>query len=490
MMKLASFVFALMFLTSQLTNSSSPTDLSLSRAEVIKRREAIAKTIGENSMLIVFSAPVRSKNGDVDYEYRQQNNLVYLTGIKQPDTTLVIMPGNQERKEFLFVSDRDPARETWTGKILSKEEVTQISGIKNVFSAVRFNEFIDNVLNGSPFDAYRYAPSHEYDNFFKLLESNQALVYLILENKPGLTGELSKEFQFANQLKERFVGISIRDAWPALTRMRQVKSDYELKMLREAIDITGEALLDAMKVAKPGVWEYEVEAVIEQAYKRRNAEVGYPSIVASGANATTLHYDVNQKEISNGDLLLMDVGAEYDYYTADVTRTIPASGKFSPEQAQIYQIVFDAADASMKAIKPGAKLPDVHLAGTKVVKDGLKKLGLITDASGDQYKIWFMHGVSHWLGMDVHDTGERWRSLEPGMVFTVEPGIYIRGDALEHLPATPENEAFKKAVGPAFEKYKNIGVRIEDDVLVTSSGFEILSNKAPRTIQDIENLMK
>lgn len=473
-----------------ITPPQDPPESALLRFDVIKRREAIAKTIGEKSMLIVFSAPVRSKTGDVDYEYRQQNNLFYLTGIRQADSTLVIMPGNKERKEFLFVSDRDPSRETWTGKILSKEEATEISGIKNVYSASRFSEFIDTVLGGQPFDAYRYAPSREYDNFFQVLESGEALVYLVLEKKPGLSGNLSKEFEFANQLRERFVGVTIRDASPTLTRMRQVKSDYELKMLREAIDITGVALMAAYKAIEPGVWEYEIEAIIEQTYKRRNADIGFPSIVASGPNATTLHYQESQRQIQYGDLVLMDVGAEYNYYTADITRTVPANGKFSTEQAKIYQIVLDASEASMKVIKPGAKLPEVHLAGTRVVKDGLKRLGLITETSGDQYKIWFMHGVSHWLGMDVHDTGERWKPFEPGMVFTVEPGIYVRADALDHLPATPENELFKKAVLPAFEKYKNIGVRIEDDVVVTTTGYEILSNNAPRTILDIEATMK
>lgn len=468
----------------------APADRASLRQDLMKRRAEIAKTIGEKSILIVFSAPIRPKTGDVDYEYRQQNNLYYLTGIKQADTTLVIMPGNKERKEFLFVSDRDPSRETWTGKILSKEEVTEISGIKNVYSASRFNEFIDTVLGGQPFDVYRYAPSREYDKFLQVLEDGEALVYLVLENQPGLDGDLSPEFEFANQVKERFIGITIRDAWPTLTRMRQVKSEYELRMLREAVDITGNALLAAYKTIKPGVWEYEIEAIIEQEYKRRNADVGFPSIVASGPNATTLHYEESQRQIQNGDLVLMDIGAEYNYYTADITRTIPVNGKFSAEQSAIYQIVLDACEASMKVIKPGVELPEVHLAGTKVIKDGLKRLGLITDTSGDQYKIWFMHGVSHWLGMDVHDTGERWRPFEPGMVFTVEPGIYIRSDALDHLPSTPENEAFKNAVRSAFERYKNIGVRIEDDVLVTRNGYEVLSNKVPRTIREIEDTMK
>jgi Xaa-Pro aminopeptidase len=461
------------------------------QAELAKRRQEVSKSIGKNSVLVVFSAPEQPKTGDVSYEYRQSNSLYYLTGISQPGTTLVLMPGNPTRSEFIFVSDRDPSDETWTGKILSHEEVKQISGIQNVFSSGRFEEFVDSVFNQQPFDVYRYVPSREFDEFFKVLSDGQAMLYLVVEQKPGLNGKLTEETKFANKIRERFIGISIRDAWPILTRLRQIKSDYELKMLKEAIDITGEALQKAYRTAKAGAWEYEVEAVIEETFKRRNAfDWAFPSIVASGPNATTLHYEQSQRQMKDGELLLMDLGAEYQYYAADITRTIPVNGKFSTEQAEIYNIVLEAQEASMKAVKPGAALPQVHLAGTEVVKQGLKKLGLITDTTGDQYKIWFMHGVSHWLGMDVHDTGERWRSLEPGMVFTIEPGIYLRSDALDYLSATPENEKFKAAVRPAFEKYKNIGVRIEDDVAVTADGYEMLSGRAPRTIAEIEEAMK
>jgi Xaa-Pro aminopeptidase len=471
-------------------SADTPAGDSELRKDLIRRRETVANAIGKNSIVFVFSAPARPRTGDVDYEYRQQNNLYYLTGIKQADTTLVIMPGNSTRKEFIFVGDRDPARETWTGKILSHDEVTAISGIQQVYSNSRFEEFVNSVLNRNPFDVYRYAPSREYDDFFKAIDASQAAVYLVLENKPGLTGELTPEYAFANKLRERFIGLSIHDAWPLITRMRQIKSAYELNMLRKAIDITGDALLQAFKRVKPGAWEFEIQAGIEEVYRRSDADLGFPSIVASGPNATTLHYEENQKRLEEGDLILMDIGAEYNYYSADISRTIPVNGKFSPAQAEIYQIVLEASDASMKKIRTGENLPDVHLAGTEVVKAGLKRLGLITDTAGDQYRIWFMHGVSHWLGMDVHDTGERWRPFEPGMVFTVEPGIYIRADALDHLPHTAEYEKFQDAVRPAFEKYKNIGVRIEDDVLVTSGGYELLSKKAPRTISEIEATMK
>jgi Xaa-Pro aminopeptidase len=460
------------------------------KTEVIKRRAAIASQIGENAILIVFSAPDRPKTGDVSYEYRQSNNLYYLTGITQADTTLVIMPGNKTRKEIVFASDRNPAEETWTGKILSQQDVKDLSGIQNVYSSSRFEEFLERILNRYNFDTPRYEISEEYDTFFNALKNGVAQIYFVFEEEQSLSGGLTKETEFAKLLKERFNGFAIKDAWPMLTEARQVKSDYEIRMVKEAIDITCDGLLAAMKTAKADVWEYQIEAVLEEVYKKRNAfDWGFPSIIASGPNATTLHYETSQRQMKNGDLLLMDVGAEYIYYTADVTRTIPVNGKFSPEQTDIYNIVFEAQEASMKAIRAGAKLPDVHIAGTEVVKQGLKKLGLITDTSSDQYKTWFMHGVSHWLGMDVHDTGERKRVLEPGMIFTVEPGIYIRSDALDNLPASPENEKFKAAVKPAFEKYKNIGVRIEDDVLVTSNGYELLSKKAPRTTSDIEQTM-
>jgi Xaa-Pro aminopeptidase len=246
-----------------------------------------------------------------------------------------------------------------------------------------------------------------------------------------------------------------------------------------------------MAVAGRSQWEYEVESEIVYTFKRRNADHwGYPNIVGCGPNATTLHYIESQGQVKAGDLMLMDVGAEYGHYTADITRTFPVSGKFTKEQAEIYQIVYDAQEEVAKATRPGAMFPtDVHNAAVEKVKDGLLKLGLITDRNSDQYRIWFMHGTSHWLGMNVHDVGGRNVKLEPGMVFTNEPGIYIRGDALDNLPKTPENEKFIAAIRPAFEKYKNIGVRIEDDMLVTSGGAEWMSKALPRSIADIEAFM-
>jgi Xaa-Pro aminopeptidase len=273
--------------------------------------------------------------------------------------------------------------------------------------------------------------------------------------------------------------------------------------MQHAIDITTEAQMRAMATAKNVKWEYETQAEIEYIFRKRNADYwGYPSIVGCGPNATTLHYVESQGGVKSGDLLLMDVGAEYDHYTADVTRTFPINGKFTKEQAEIYQIVYDAQEAAAKTIKPGAKFNQPSNAAAQVIKEGLAKLGLIVSPDATfqgmhegktfpmpQYALWYMHGWGHWLGMNVHDVGSYGAAMKPGMIMTNEPGIYIREDALSYLADTPENRAFIARVKPAFEKYKNIGIRIEDDMLVTETGTEWMTRKLPRTIADIEAFM-
>jgi Xaa-Pro aminopeptidase len=329
-----------------------------------------------------------------------------------------------------------------------------------------------------------------YETLFAAMAKDDAALYLLLPREDD-SREYKQEQAFATQWAKSASGFNVRNAAPIFARMRLVKSPMELKLLQHAIDITTEAHERAMAVAGRAQWEYEVESEIVYTYKRRNADHwGYPDIVGCGPNATTLHYEESQGRVKPGDLLLMDVGAEYGHYTADVTRTFPVSGKFSKEQAEVYQIVYDAQEAVARATRPGATFPtDVHNAAVEKVKEGLLRLGLITDKNSDQYRIWFMHGTSHWLGMNVHDVGGRNVKLEPGMVFTNEPGIYIRADALDNLPKTPENEKFIAAVRPAFEKYKNIGVRIEDDMLVTANGAEWMTGALPRSIADIEAFM-
>ncbi|MGH9767733.1 MAG: M24 family metallopeptidase, partial [Blastocatellia bacterium] len=231
-------------------------------------------------------------------------------------------------------------------------------------------------------------------------------------------------------------------------------------------------------------------------FRRRNADNwGYPCIIGAGPNTTTLHYITSQDRLDDGNLLLMDCASEFDHYTADITRTIPINGKFTKEQAEIYRIVLEAQTEAIKLARPGNFMlggdpnNSVHGRSAQVIKEGLLRLGLITSKDNNEFRTWFMHGTSHWLGMNVHDVGVQGKALAPGMVLTVEPGIYIRPDALDALPRTPENERFIKAVRPAFEKYKGIGVRIEDDILVTSGEPVIMSSAIPRRLEDVEATM-
>jgi Xaa-Pro aminopeptidase len=304
--------------------------------------------------------------------------------------------------------------------------------------------------------------------------------------------EYRQEQRFAADWPRASGGFTIKNGTQIFADMRLSKSPMELRLLQHAIDITIEAQERAWAAAGTAKWEYEVDAQVAYTFKLRNADHwGYPSIVGCGPNATTLHYQESQGPIKPGDLLLMDVGAEYGHYTADVTRTFPVNGKFSPAQADIYRIVYDAQEAVAKATRPGSSLSDVNRAGTEVIKEGLLKLGLITNKNSEQYRIWFMHGTSHWLGMNVHDVGGASKFL-PGAVFTNEPGIYVRPDALDYLPYgwnLQDWEKFKTTIRPAFEKYKNIGVRIEDDMLVTADGVKWMTEALPRKLEDIEDFI-
>ena len=447
--------------------------------------------LGSESMLILWSAPTRVYSRDVDYEYRQDSNLYYLTGIDQEETILVLMPGNLTRKEILFVKERNPLREHWAGHILSKEEVTAQGGIEKVYLTTEFETFINDILSRRPFDLPSYSSSPEYDTFFKALTEGRARLELILSPTPGLSGPLGPILDFANRVRERFTGLTVQDATDLLRDLRQVKTPYERRVLERSVEISNSAHLAGMTVARPEAYEYEVKAAIEQVYKASGAlGWGYPSIVASGPNANILHYEKSNRRMEAGDLLLVDAAANYQYLTGDITRTYPVSGTFSPLQKNIYRIVLAAQEEGMKIAKPGVKLSDIHQKTVQVVKEELLKLGLISDTGGDQYRTWYTHGACHFIGMDVHDVGDYERPLEPGMAFVIEPGLYIREGALEDLPKGPENDAFSQKVRPAFEKYKNIGIRVEDSFLLTESGLKQLSAKVPRTIEEIESFMQ
>jgi len=449
-------------------------------AELASRRKAVADKMSDNSLLVLFSGQPRLYTGDVDYVYRQENNLFYLTGLNQANITLAIYKNGGKTTEFLFVPKRSYFAETWNGKMYSNEEVQDISGISNITPSSDQAAFLDAIKTSGKFAS----------KDGKLSINVPSTIYLALpyddSDAEGLR-EFEKETAFLNSLN----GKTINNIRGIIDPLRQIKSPYELKLLQHAIDITTEAQERAMSMVGKANWEYEVQAEVEYTFRRRNADFwGYPSIVGCGPNATTLHYVESQGQVKKGDVLLMDVGAEYQHYTADVTRTFPVNGKFTKVQADIYRIVYNAQEAAAAKIKPGANLSEISAAANKVIIDGLFDLGLITDKNSNQYRIWYMHGLSHWLGMNVHDVGEYDAPFKPGMVFTNEPGIYIRAEALDNLPPNmPGKEDFLKKVRPVFEKYKNIGIRIEDDMLVTPTGVEWMTKALPRKLEDVEALM-
>lgn len=473
-------------------------------AELARRRAHVSEKIGAKAVLVLFSAEPRIYSNDVDYGYRQENNLYYLTNLKQKGATLVLMPGNAQVPEILFLPRRSPAAETWTGSMYSPEEANLVSGIKEIWAASEFEPFLKALRNRQPYrpkgngvllssatEPQQVAGSAGFETLQDAALKNNAELYLLIPGESD-SREYRQEQRFAAEWSKSASGYSVRNATPIFSELRLRKSLMELRLLQHAIDITIEAMQRAWVAAASTKWEYEVEAQVAYTFKLRNAHWGYPPIVGAGANATTLHYVESQGPVKPGDLLLMDIGAEYEHYTADITRTIPVGGKFTPAQAEIYQVVYDAQEAGARAIRPGVYTSDVHRAATEVVKDGLLKVGLITDKNSNQYRVWFMHGTVHWLGMNVHDVGNYGSRLEPGMVFTNEPGIYVRLDALDYLPygwQSDEWEKFKTAVSPAFEKYKGMGVRIEDNMLVTRDGVEWMTKALPRKLSDVEDFI-
>ncbi len=454
------------------------------QTELARRRKAVADVMTDNSVLILFSSDPKLYANDVNYVYRQENNLYYLTNLKQNNATLALLKTGGNVREILFLPKRNPQTETWNGKMYSNEDAARISGLKTIVDASEAKNFVQAVKDKKSFAAGETQ-----------ISAFPETIYLLKGNKR----EFGKENEFAGSLAD----YKIENALPIFANLRLIKSPFEIKLMQHSIDITTEAIMRSMAMANRAKMEYEIQAEVEYTFRRRNADFwGYPSIVGCGPNATTLHYEEAQGGVKSGDLLLMDVGAEYDHYTADVTRTFPINGKFTKEQADIYQIVYDAQEAAAKATKPGVLFDDVEDAADQEIKKGLAKLGLITAPNATyqimyqgkpvempQFKFWFMHGLGHWLGMNVHDVGAYSTPLKAGMIFTNEPGIYIREDALDYLPDTPANKEFIAKVRPVFEKYKNIGVRIEDDLLVTAGGAEWMTRKLPRKIEEIEAFM-
>ena len=473
-------------LTFALVLASSPAFAGPLQDDLQARRTRLLERLTPETLSIFWSAPVRTYSNDVEYEYRQDSNFLYLTGIDQPETILVLMPGNASRREILFISEADPRREHWEGHLLTPAEATAQSGIQTVMTVDQFEPFIASMFSRR---AMRGEPA-EYAKFFAALADGRGRLALPLEQVSDLSTPPDAARKFAVSLRERFLGFTLEDVRPLVYDLRQIKTAYEQDVLRKSVAISSDAHKAGMRAAAPGKYEYEVEAAIEEVYLRNGAmSWGYPSIVGSGPNATILHYGKSSRRMEAGDLLLVDAAGNYQGYTGDITRSYPINGKFSKEQRDIYQIVLAAQEAGIKAVKSGARTSDVQAACDAVLRDGLVKLGLVTDPKGMQFKIWSTHGVLHGIGMDVHDVGSR-RTLEPGMAFVIEPGIYIREAALDALPKTAENAAFIEKVRPVVSKYKNIGVRIEDSFLLTDSGLERLSSSVPRTIDEVERFMK
>lgn len=471
--------------------------------DLAARRKAAMAAIGEKGVLILYSAEPRNYAGDVDWPYRQENNFFYLTGISEAGNTLVLIPG-AETKEVLFLAPSNPAQETWTGHVLTPTEGRKVSGIETVQDARNLNAFLASVLPGikgalpqaaaggrgggrGPAPAQPLSTDFvaTFQPITALADKGEIQLYMLSRGQ----AEFRREIDFAAKLAALTPPVTVKDAGPVFTNLRRVKSPRELDLLQHAVAITAEAFQRVFAVAVPGTPEYEIQAQFEFTFLRRNGHWGYPCIVASGVNATTLHYETNRDTMKSGDLLLLDDAAEFDGYSVDVTRTLPVNGKFTKEQAEIYRMVWEAQQAAIRNVRPGHTVtggPDsVTGAANEIFKKGLMQMGLMTDpASDQQLRIWFNHGISHGIGLNVHDPSGR--ELQPGMAITVEPGIYIRPDALDNLPKTPENEKFIAAVRPAFEKYKGIGVRIEDDVVVTDGQPKVLSAGIPSKLEDVE----
>src|SRR5207344_1772909 len=310
-------------------------------AEYQARRAALAKSIGPDALLIAFSAEPARRTGDVDWPFRQEDNLLYLTGLNEPDTTLVLLPGERERRELIFARDRDPANERWTGAIPSAEQVTAATGIREVVSPRRFNQFIAALLQGRswgpPSQSSYFAPPG-MPAFLASTRAGRAEIWLVMHDQAP--GALTREQRFADELRRQYPDVRFRDASPLLLAMREIKSAAELTLIQRAVDITAEAQKAAMARVLTATHEYEVQATIEFTFRNLGACCwGFPSIVAARRHSTTLHYETNNGPIVRGGLLLTDIGAEVEGYGADVTRTYPADGTFSPEQRDIYQAV-------------------------------------------------------------------------------------------------------------------------------------------------------
>lgn len=413
------------------------------------------------SVAVIPGAREIRRNADTDYEFRQDSDFYFLTGLSEPDCVAVVAPSHPTHRYILFVRPRKREEEIWTGIRAGVEGAVRDYGADAAYDIHQIGEILPRYLEEAETLYYRFGLHEQFDlRVIGMLRTLRELV------RSGVYGPST-----------------IVDPSFILHEMRLRKNEAELGHLRCAAQISAAGHVEAMRQCRPGMYEYELEAAVEYVFRKHGASgPGYPSIVGAGFNTTILHYNTNQEPIRDGDLVLIDAGAEYNGFCGDITRTFPANGKFTKAQRAIYDAVLHANEEVIKMVKPGVSFMALHERAVEVVAQSLVDLGLL---AGDRrevieketYRKFFMHRTGHWLGMDVHDVGryktrDNWRTLEPGMVFTVEPGIYIAAGS-ENVP----------------EEFFNVGVRIEDDIVVTENGYEVLTSDVPKDAREIEAFM-
>jgi Xaa-Pro aminopeptidase len=471
MNKLLTLIFILFFLTAYAQDSYLPQDY-LTQEFHQERRENLRELLPNKSVAVFFANPVRNRANDVEFEYHQDPNFYYLTGYKEPHALLLVFKEEQSYKktkynEVIFVQERNEYAEMWTGKRLGVEGVQDKLGFRIVYNGIEFKNYdID-------FSKFNKRLFKNFKNDVRNTKNETDLFDLIALFKQKISTEFEdfkspSNDKMYNLAKKR---IDTKSLDKLMATLREVKTTEEIVLLKKAIEISAVGQLEMMKAMHPKMSETEAQGVHEFIYKKYGAAYeGYPSIVGAGNNGCILHYIENNKtQIGENNLVLMDLGAEYQGYTADVTRTIPSNGKFTPEQKLIYDLVYKAQEAGIKASRLGNEFSEPNDATNKIINKGLAKLGIIESPSA--YHMYYPHGSSHYIGLDVHDPGNYGR-LKENMVITVEPGIYI-----------PEGS-------PCDKKWSGIAIRIEDDILITKKGPVNLSAKAPRTSDEIEKTMK
>jgi Xaa-Pro aminopeptidase len=437
--------------------------MGIDHSEYLQRREQLMAKIG-NGTAIFRSAPLATMHKDVEYVYRQNSDFYYLTGFNEPEAVAVFAPHHEEHRFILFVQPKDPEKETWTGYRCGVENAKALYGADEAYPITELAEKLPQYLVNADRIYYHLGTDRDFNQ--QILALWQRLL--------------------AGYQKKGQVPTAIADTMPITHPMRLVKSSAEIEMMRQATAISAKAHNRAREFARPGVYEYQVEAEIEHTFRLEGAiGAAYPSIVASGANACVLHYIENNRQMQDNELLLIDAGCSYGYYNGDITRTFPVGGKFTPEQKTLYELVLAAQLAAIEQVQPGKPYNEFHDAAVNVLVEGLMDLGLLQGdkeeiIKEEKYKPFYMHRTGHWLGLDVHDAGaykhnaETWQNLQPGHIVTVEPGIYI-SPAIKPAEGQPEIP----------DCWKGIGIRIEDDVLVTANGHDILTADVPKSVAAI-----